>query len=262
MALLISLAVLAVLALLAVAFAAWTAADTLVSRNALAAARARLLADAGVETAVAWLRGCLQRGELPGDPAAPDPPRRSLRVEGRDVAAHGPPGPGTYARNGDFFVLRVRDANGQINVNDGAAWGPEHAVSRNLRRILNALGAQPSVRVPGLGDKILGARPSGGFAHKADLLQALDGDREAFRRVRDFLTVRSWSDSDVAHPIPLSAEAARSSGTPVSYGRPSGGGRPLYRYGHQKNFRGEPVPGPLLFFDPERPDAAHNAIWG
>lgn len=262
MALLISLAVLAVLALLAAAFATLAGADALVSRNALDAARARLLADAGVETAVAWLRGCLQRGELPGDPAAPDPPRRSLRVEGRDVAAHGPPGPGTYAQNGDFFVLRVRDANGQINVNDGAAWGPEHAVSRNLRRILNALGAQPAVRVPGLGDKILGARPSGGFAHKADLLQALDGDREAFRRVRDFLTVRSWSDSDVAHPIPLSAEAARSSGTPVSYGRPSGGGRLLYRYGHQKNFRGEPVPGPLLFFDPERPDAAHNAIWG
>jgi hypothetical protein len=258
-ALLVALGALAVLALLAAAFATLAGADALVSRNALDAARARLLADAGVEAAVAWLRERLERGELPDLTPLPG---RTLRVEGREVAAHGPPGAGTYARNGDLYSVRVRDANGQINVNDGLAWGPDHAVSRNLRRILNALGAQPSVRVPRLGDKILAARPASGYVHKADLLGALGGDAEAFRRVRDFLTVRSWSDPDVAHPIPLSAEAARSSGSPVSYGRPSGGERPIYRYGHQRNFRGDPVPGPLLAFDPGRSDPAHNALWG
>jgi hypothetical protein len=261
-ALLAVLGALAVLALLAVAFTTLAATDALVSQNALDAARARLLADAGVEAAVARLRGLLERGELPGEPAAPSPGRRRLRIEGQEVEVEGPSGPGTYARNGDLYVVRVRDANGQIHVNDGLAWGPDHAVSRNLRRILNVLGAQPSVRVPGLGDRILAARPASGYVHKADLLRALDGDAEAFRRVRDFLTVRAWSDPDVVHPIPLSAEAVRSSGSPVSYGRPSGGGRPLYRYGHQKNYRGDAVPGPLLFFDPGRPDPAHNAIWG
>ena len=145
-------------------------------------------------------------------------------------------------------------------MNDGAAWGPDHSVSRNLRRILNLLGAQPSVNVPGLGDKILRSRPSTGYASPFDLIAALDGDADALERVRPFVTVRAWSDPDVCNPVPLSSETARLYA--VDFPRPSGGGGPLYRVGHQKNFRGEPIAAPLLFFDPHHPDPAHARVWG
>src|SRR6185503_7130095 len=130
------------------------------------------------------------------------------------------------------------------------------SVSRNLRRILNLLGAQPAVNVPDLGEKLLRARPSEGYATVFDLFGALDGDAAAFERVRPFVTVRAWSDPDVCNPVPLSSETARL--YPVDFPRPTAGGGPLYRFGHQKNFRGEPIAAPLRFYDPGNGDPAHN----
>ena len=69
--------------------------------------------------------------------------------------------------------------------------------------ILNILGAQPSVNVPGLGDKILRSRPSEGYASPFDLLGALGGDRAGFERARRFVTLLSWSDPEVANPVPI-----------------------------------------------------------
>jgi hypothetical protein len=60
------------------------------------------------------------------------------------------------------------------------------------------------------------------------------------------VTVRSWSDPDVCNPVPLSPETARLYA--VDFPRPSGEGGPLFRHGHQKNYRGDPAP--LLFYDP------------
>src|SRR6185295_10476780 len=48
----------------------------------------------------------------------------------------------------------------------------------------------------------------------------------------------------------------------MTFPRPKAAGSPVYRYGHQKNFRGEQIPAPLLFFDPRNGDPAHNAVWG
>ncbi len=238
-ALIVVLGTLAVLALTAVTFTTLAGVERSVSRNYLDHVRARLLAQSGVETALARLRSDLDRGALPETSAE---------------AVTGAMGSATYAPGGDRFSVRVVDASSQINVNDGAAWGPDHAVSRNLRRLLNILGAQATVDVPFLGDKTLDGRPRTGYASKLDLMRALSYDREAFGRVRDFVTVASWSDPNVALPVPLSAETAGL--------YPAAGAPPVTRRGHQRNFRGEPVRAPLLFFDPDNPDPCHNAVWG
>jgi hypothetical protein len=245
-ALIVVLGALALLSLLAVTFATRVGTERATARNFLDAARARLAAQSGVEAALAHLQGLLDRGLLPDGPARTLPPT--------------PLGSGTYVPGGDLYEVKIEDANARINVNDGLAWGNDHAVSRNLRRLLNLLGAQPTVAVPNLGDRILDGRPPTGYASHFDLLRALSYDSSALDRVRDLLTARSWSDPSVALPVPLSAEAARVS--PVSPGRPVGDSGPVYRFGHQKNFRGEPVPGPLLAFDPRNPDPFHHAVWG
>jgi hypothetical protein len=260
MALILVLGVLAVLALLATAFATLSGAERRVSRNYLDAVRARLAAESGIEAAVALLRQRTLRGTLWTETSWSVADGRAIRVDGAELRDAGFLAAGSYGRDGDFYRVRIADAQSRLNVNDGAPGGPDHSVSRNLRRILNVLGAQPTVNVPDLGDKILRFRPSTGYASVFDLVDALGRDREAFERVRPFVTARAWSDPDVCNPVPLSSETARL--YPVDFPRPSEGGGPLFRFGHQKNFRGEPIAAPLLFFDPGNADPSHNLVWG
>lgn len=260
MALILVLGVLLILALLGAAFATLAGTDRRISRNYLDGVRARMAAESGVDAAVALLRYRLLRGSLFTDLSWSVADGTTLVVDGEEIRDAGSLAGGAYEPGGDLYRVRISDAQSRINLNDGASGGPEHSVSRNLRRILNVLGAQPTVSVPGLGDKILRARPPGGYASAADLIAALDGDAAALGRVRPFVTVRSWSDPDVCNPVPLSSETARLYA--VDFPRPSGEGGPLYRHGHQKNWRGDPVGAPLLFFDPSNPDPLHHAVWG
>jgi len=253
-ALILVLGVLAILALLATTFATLTAVDRRVSQNYADAVRARLVAESGVHAALALLQHRMLRGTLWTETSWSVADDRTIRVDGAELKDAG------LQTESEFYRVRISDAHSRIHVNDGAAWGPDHSVSRNLRRILNVLGAQPSVNVSGLGDKILRSRPSTGYGSPFDLIVALDGDAAALERVRPFVTVRAWSDPDVCNPVPLSSETARLHA--VDFPRPSGGGGPLYRVGHQKNFRGEPIAAPLLFFDPQNPDPAHARVWG
>jgi hypothetical protein len=244
-ALLTVLGVLALLALLATTFAALAAGERVISRNFLDATRARLHAQSGLQTALARLDELASRGVLIDG--------REWRPCGHsDGPCAGSPcvermSSGTYEPGGDQAELRIADANARIHVNDGATWGPDHSVSRNLARILDVLGAQPGVDVPRLGERVLRARPAGGYASVFDLLPALGHDREAFGRVRRLLTARSWSDPGVANPVPLSAEAEPLH--PVRFARSA------FRAGHQKNHAGASIAAPLL------PDES-NAIWG
>ena len=258
-ALILVLGTLVLLASLGTSFAVRTGLDRRISRNYQDAVRARLLAASGVEHALALLETDLRRGLLMERTRWKPREEHTLRVDGKPAVHSGAPSSATYARQGDFYTLEIIDGSSRINVNDGVAEGPDHSVSRNLRRILNILGAQPGVDVPGLGDRLLDARPSAGYRTPFDFLGALDSDREAFGRVRGFLTVGSWSDDQVANPVPLSAEAAPV--YPVEYLRPAGPRGPIYRYGHQKNWRGEPIRQPLLFFDPSAPPST-CAVWG
>jgi hypothetical protein len=277
-ALIVVLAVLTLLAGLAVAFSTLQATERRIARNFLDSVRARLAAQSGVETAIARLREIAWRAGPAADGVwrcdSPSTPLerlrepsfaerddaglpRTLMIGGAPAGLSGTLDGGAYAFHGDLFTLRVTDESSRINVNDGAAWGPDHSVSRNLRRLLNVLGAQPSVGVPGLGDRVLAARPPGGYAHKVEILRALEFDRASWERVRDFVTVCSWTDPDVANPVPLSEAVAGEPWYPVAYARP--GGR--YRHGHQTNFRGEAIAAPLDFHDPAA-GAASGALWG
>ncbi|MBV8878502.1 MAG: hypothetical protein JO332_00930 [Planctomycetaceae bacterium] len=259
-ALIVALGMTALLAVLATAFATLASTDRRLSRNQLDLVRARLAAESGVDAALALLQERLLRGSLWTDLSWSVADGRKIRLDDADVNDAGFLGAGAYGERGDFYRVRISDAQSRLFVNDGAPGGPEHSVSRNLRRILNILGAQPSVAVPGLGDKILRSRPPTGYASLFDVARAFDGDPAAFERVRPFITVAAWSDPDVCNPVPLSAEASTLSGT--SLPRPLDGGGALYRYGHQKNYRGEPIQAPLLFFDRRNPDPAHNMVWG
>jgi hypothetical protein len=258
-ALIVVLGVLALLALLAVSFSTLAATGRVTARNHLDTVRARLVAQSGIEAGIARLQELLERGVLMNETDWA-PATAPVRVNGTEVRPAGVLDSASYARRGDFYTLRITDSNAQVNVNDGLAWGPAHAVSQNLRRILNVLGAQPAVVVPALGDRVLAARPASGYANTADLLRALDFDRDAFERVRELVTVRSWSDPNVCLPVPLSPETARTS--PIAWGRPSGAVGPVFRYGHQRNADGELIRAPLLFFDPMNPDPFHHAVWG
>lgn len=240
-ALIVVLGVLALLSLLAVSFTTLAAAHRTVTRSWTDTARAKLIAQSGVEDAVARLRARAALGGFWDD---------SWRTFTASLES------GTFKAGGDRYEVRVADAASQINVNDGVAYGPRHTVSLNLKRILNALGAQAAVGVPGLGDRLLAARPPGGFLHKLDLLRALEFDDKAWGRVRPFLTVHGWSDPNVANPVPLSAEVAGE--YPVPFHRPAG----IYRYGHGRNGRGARIDAPLLFFDPKRREPFHHAVWG
>ncbi len=234
------LATLALLAMLAVSFCTVTATERNIARNYLASVQARLNASSGVETAIARLRRRATSGAF---------------WDGSEWRACGHP---KASCDGEDVDLRIVDAQAKIHLNDGLAWGPSHAVSRNLARILDRLG-EP-LRLPGLGQKILELRPPGGFVSIHDLRRVLEPD--AFEKVRRFVTVRAWSDPDVANPVPFSEETGGDSPTPVRYDRPVTASGPVYRFGHQRNAKGEPIPGPLRLFDPADPSPVHNAVWG
>ncbi|HEX7898349.1 MAG TPA: hypothetical protein VF950_11360 [Planctomycetota bacterium] len=244
-ALVVVLASLALLALLAVTFATSVGTDRRIARNYLDSARARLLASSGVETAIDRLRALAGTGVL---------------FDGRAWKPCGHPEgacEGGPEKLGDGTVeIRITDAHAKIHLNDGVAWSNDHAVSRTLQRVLNALGDQ--VRVPRLGDRVIPSRPPAGYPSVHDLPL----EREEIERVRPFVAVRAWSDPDVANPVPFSEETGGAHSSPVRYDRPVSASGPVYRFGHQRNAKGELVGGPLRIFDPADPSPTHNAVWG
>src|SRR5687767_2657488 len=208
-ALILVLGTVAVLALLATAFATLAGLERQVSQNYVDTVRARFAAESGVEAAVALLQHRLLRGSLWTDTSWSVADEKTIRVDGEEIRDAGFLPSGSYGPDGDFHRVRITDAQSRIHVNDGVPGGPDHSVSRNLRRLLNILGMQPGVGVPELGDKILRFRPPTGYASIFDLRPALGGDDAALERVRPFVTARAWTDPDVCNPVPLSPETAR-----------------------------------------------------
>jgi len=178
------------------------------------------------------------------DPAIQDPydlntTPRQIKIEGQDRSATGFAG-GTYATYGDPYAVKVIDCQSQINVNDGVQYGSTHAVSQNLKRMLNLLGNQLSTPVTNLGDLILAGRPPQGYRNKYELFRALNNDQALFDRARDFLTTSSWTNTQVHNPVPLSGDAGVLARYPVTYSRPTDGmGATIYRLGHGKNRLGD-----------------------
>ena len=170
--------------------------------------------------------------EVDGLPDNADPTPRTLKLAGSSRGITGTSGPGTYAANGDHYAVKVSDLSGRLHVNDGVDGGPSGSVSQNLKRLLNVLGQV--IGVGTLGDRILAARPAGGYA-TLDALAPVLGASD-FATARPFLTAHAWLDRNVANPVPLSA--LRASENPVSYYR---GSPPIYRTGTSVDSVGGPV---------------------
>ena len=191
--------------------------------------------------------------EEDGNPLGGSPRPRLIKViingETREVGYSGFHEVGSYGvMYNEIYALKISDLQGRINVNDGVEMGPDSSVSQNLKRILNIVGQQCSI--PGLGDKILAARPAGGYTQMNQLLKAVNYDEAQFARFRDFVTVQSWQDDTVCNPVPLSA--AMLNEYPIKYYRDGMTG-PVYRFG--SNHRGfdalqKPITGDLKTVPP------------
>jgi len=263
------------LALLATVFAVIQTEERGVSRNYVDGVRARLIAQSGIEEGTQRLEEALSRSilelmaecsknpsfawEEDENPLAGKSTLQHITVHGEELDFTGCTTVGRYGLHSDFFTLRITDLQGRIYVNDGLREAGvqdtdgdgfinanDSTVSQNLRRILNNLGAIPSVGVPGLGNKILGKRPSGGFRVLLELEPILGSDD--FRKVREFLTTKAWIDPNVANPVPLSGAVLGS--YPVKYYRGDG----VYRYGRNRDAFGNLITTDLLF----RPPGPHN----
>jgi len=154
------------------------------------------------------------------DPTDPQVEPRTVRIDGKERGASGFVSSGTYALNGDHYVLKVSDLSGRLYVNDGLdgdtrATTPAKlgSVSQNLKRMLNVLG--DVLKVPELGNRILSARPPAGYRQTQDLLRAVGYDETVYNRFKDYVTVHAWIDPNVALPVPLSPAATAN--YPVAY---------------------------------------------
>ncbi len=176
-----------------------------------------------------------------------------VRVEGR-LRGYTGQLKGDLVSGGNLYALKVEDESGKINVNggfldaqdrdDGGAV-PDHRdtdVRQNpadpkdtglgwnaqLVRILDVLGSQPEIGVPGLGTLALQNRPVGGYRSVKVLEQAVGTTKD----LSPYLTVSSWSDTKVVHPNGYASQASVTNTTlsdvkkarvPL---RPEEGGRP------------------------------------
>jgi hypothetical protein len=168
--------------------------------------------------------------ENPQDPTDKNFAPKKVTIEGKDRGLSGFQG-GTYATHGDQFVLKITDASGRLYVNDGVdgtPTGKQNSVSRNLRRILNVLG--DVLTTAKLGDKIVDNRPQEGYRSMQDLLKALNYDEALFNRIKNYVTVYAWVDTNVVNPVPLSEKIAQETEntTGVKFNR---GANRVYRAG-------------------------------
>jgi hypothetical protein len=124
---------------------------------------------------------------------------------------------GDHSGGGNSYALKVEDESAKINVNGGfldtgdrdqdgtqdyhdlhvasAPPGTGRGWNRELARILDNLGLQPEIGVPGLGTaRIIPFRPIGGYPS----IQAVNA--VAGKDLSAYLTVRSWTDVRVVRP--------------------------------------------------------------
>lgn len=235
--------VLAVLASLGSAFVLVVRLERRAAAQRIHAARAHLLARAGVEDAMARLdagQDPVYAGEdydadghpLPGagvetqaqvfNPAACDraacPVAHALRpsfafrggsggilvsVDGRSRGVTSPLG----------YALKVEDESGKLDVNGGLLDGgdrdadgiPDHrdpdpgaGWNAQMVRVLDLLGAQAEVGVPGLGTQAIQSRPLGGY----DSVHAVEVAVGTLRDLSPYLTTRGRPDASVIRPKP------------------------------------------------------------
>ncbi len=214
-------ALLALHSMLALTFVAVARVERNASRNYLDFARARMLAESGIEAALAHLRDVTLNKSY-DDPRDPwvykDQVGRGVGA-GIDLAqarnpsyltggAYSLPYSGlmasTYVPQGDQYVLKILDGASQLYLNNPQA---------SLARMLDTLGVaiadelrrrgEPVVDpIRGRGARIVDFRTQlgGAYRGKEELIQVLG--RDDFELVRDYVTAWTWVDPSTIAPDP------------------------------------------------------------
>lgn len=233
--------VLALVWLLAIIFLMAATTEKAVSSNYVLSSRAEFAARSGIEFAVSRLNESVQKGwtandlldmswqyngiESLEDTVIPSFAREQLVINSKLQRVSG------MTSIDDVFKLKVLDSQGQINVNDGITLPNDHALNKNLARVLNTLGTQVGVKTIKLGDEILRNRPAGGYKNKYELVKAVGGDVDLFNRFKDHVTTHSWKNPTVSMPVPLSSHEVSKGTYPITYQRPTDSNGTIYRYG-------------------------------
>jgi hypothetical protein len=277
---------LALLAMLAVSLATTSVLDRSVSHNYMDVVRARLVAKAGIEHAISRIQSMVQRGKFEdpsmvywgskttetGQPDEDTPLSRALnpsyaiededfqnpdddkttpvrfKFEDREIGLSGTMTASTYGVRSDAYRLRVSDANSRINVNDGL---DDPDVTKNLRRILNHLGA--ACKVKEAGNRLIDKRPKIGYRTRKEL-KAVLGDKD-FEKLGHHITPYAWADKNVVNPVPISVSTLGA--YPVNYNDKI----QLYRYGRSRMANGTKIESPLTFApDYAQPNGFGHAV--
>jgi hypothetical protein len=171
---------------------------------------------------------------------------------------------GRYGINSEIFSLKVVDTSSQLYINEGLGHPYNSAV---MRRMLNVLGVYLRENlgwgeVPqNLGDIIIGNRPPSGYRYKQELLKFLP--HEAYLKVKHFICAHTWVDTKVCNPVPLSMAAADAYDPELFEVRPKDSmGDPITRYGRGKDFMGNLITYPLMFYDPGLDNRQNARIYG
>lgn len=205
---------------------------------------------------------------------------KQVKIGGTDHGLSGVVGDGTYSPQGDIFTLRVLDCSAMINVNDGMPNDVPPtmgSVSQTTARMLNTLGDlvgfagkdPASGALKKLGQLLVGEvspaiirRPQGGWRSKFELLAAIGGDPKEFAKIKEYVTVASWTATDVVNPVPLSNDATILAEYTTSYVRPSSPQGLVYRYGHAIDFVGDvPVEKLRWYNSVWASDLFHNSVF-
>ncbi|MFC1587679.1 hypothetical protein ACFL54_05150, partial [Planctomycetota bacterium] len=198
-----------------------------ISANYVDRTRAVFAAESGVEAAVAML-GEIKGGVLspegyaymlynPDDPDAPLPEAAKPSFKSMQSGPGGIPISGavsdTNVANGDYFLLKVEDDTGKLNLNDSnALMDPNddtsgrlfHVVS-NLAEILFAADKGQDIGTV-VASNIFDERDYLGrfsmLSQIEDVLKSMDFTSQECRKFLSKVTLWSWQDPDVIKPIP------------------------------------------------------------
>ncbi|MFC1587149.1 PilX N-terminal domain-containing pilus assembly protein [Planctomycetota bacterium] len=275
MVLLVVLGVLALMSVLAITFVQMTRLERGIARNYVDRTRAVLAAESGVEYAFAKINnfqgGALTNAEYEDMKYDPDPDnsdmafarKASFQDAGFAKAGSGVTG-STYQDRGDYFILRVEDESGKLNLNDtDGSWNMDDDADpdpdtdddkldapHRLRMLVQTLGETLFPNDPGKGALIslalFNARsqlPGSRFTDMRQLSGILVDPPAAqtpvltkaeFQTFAEHVTLWSWQDPDVIRPtytVELSLPDGESiPGPGDQYGVTDGGGAGGFTY--------------------------------
>ncbi|MFC1587631.1 hypothetical protein ACFL54_04910 [Planctomycetota bacterium] len=234
MVLLVVLGVLALMSVLAITFVQMTRLEKAISQNYVDHTRAVLVAESGVEYAIARIRQfqggalrpdeieALQYQENPAQPGLEFALKPSFQLQSPDDKFSGIVS-STYGRASDAFKLKVVDESGKLNLNDtDGAWNPDTdpnpddpatdpdlaVAPGRLRSILENLGDLLFDSPTGndISNTLFDAReklPAGRFSSMSEVQELLVPDVLDLNEFKEFskhVTVWSWQDRTTIRP--------------------------------------------------------------